>query len=87
MNTDPRAETVNVETAAKILGIGRQTAYDLAGRGELPGAVRLGGRIVVSKRALDAFLDDPPISTSPAIAARRDRGPHGAYLAELKKHP
>ena len=48
--------TVKVEEAAKILGIGRQTAYELAGRGELPGALRLGRRIVVSKRALEEFL-------------------------------
>jgi excisionase family DNA binding protein len=48
--------TVNVEEAAKILGIGRQTAYTLASRGELPGALRLGRRIVVSKQALARFL-------------------------------
>ena len=52
-----RTETLNVEMAAKMLGIGRQTAYDLASKGELPGALRLGGRIVVSRRLLEAFLD------------------------------
>ena len=50
-------QTLNVETAAKMLGIGRQTAYDLAFKGELPGALRLGRRIVVSRRILEAFLD------------------------------
>ena len=49
--------TMKVEEAARFLGIGRQTAYELARRGELPGARRLGGRIVVSKRALEAFLE------------------------------
>ena len=39
--------TMKVEEAARILGIGRQTAYDLAARGELPGALRLGRRWVV----------------------------------------
>ena len=46
-----------VEEAAKYLGIGRQTAYDLADRGELPGALRLGGRWVVSRKALKAWLE------------------------------
>lgn len=50
------AATMNVEEAAGLLGIGRNTAYDLAKRGELPGALRLGHRIVVSRKALEAFL-------------------------------
>ena len=56
--TTPNVErqTINVEDAAKILGIGRQTAYDLAAQGKLPGAMRLGGRILVSKKLLEAFL-------------------------------
>ena len=50
--------TFNVEEAAKILGIGRQTAYDLAAQGKLPGARRLGQkRIVVSRKALETFLE------------------------------
>lgn len=49
--------TIKVEEAAHILGIGRQTAYDLAARGELPGALRLGRRWVVSRKALNAYLD------------------------------
>jgi len=48
--------TMKVEEAAAILGIGRQTAYDLAAQGKLPGALRLGRRIVVSKQALERFL-------------------------------
>jgi excisionase family DNA binding protein len=49
--------TVKVEEAAKILGIGRQTAYGLAREGRLPGARRLGGRVVVSRVALFRFLN------------------------------
>ena len=54
-----RLEPANmlVEEAAKHLGIGRQTAYDLSARGELPGALRLGGRWVVSRKALKAWLE------------------------------
>ena len=54
---DVRTETLNVEMAAKMLGIGRQTAYSLARDGKLPGALKLGGRIVVSRRMLESFLD------------------------------
>ena len=49
-------KTVNVEFAAKALGIGRSLAYDLARRGELPGVIRLGHRFVVSEAALQRTL-------------------------------
>lgn len=60
---DEARKTVTVAEAAKLLGIGRSLAYELARRGELPGALRLGGRIVVSRAALERFL---------AVDARRD---------------
>ena len=56
--TRVEAATVSVSHAAELLGIGRNLAYELARRGELPGALRLGRRIVVSRKALDAFLDN-----------------------------
>jgi len=56
--TRVEAATVSVSQAAELLGIGRNLAYELARRGELPGALRLGRRIVVSKKALEAFLED-----------------------------
>ena len=49
--------TVKVEEAARILGIGRQTAYELAAQGKLPGALRLGRRWVVSRKVLEAWLE------------------------------
>jgi len=49
-------QTLTVMEAAQILGIGRQTAYELARRDELPGVRRLGGRFIVAKRALHAYL-------------------------------
>ena len=63
MNTaNEVAATMSVTQAAKLLGIGRQTAYDLAAQGKLPGARRLGRRIVVSKRALERFLESCDVS-------------------------
>ena len=55
---DDAPATITVEAAARRLGIGRQLAYELARRGELPGARRLGPRrIVVSRKALENFLE------------------------------
>ena len=48
--------TFTVEEAAALLGIGRNLGYQLAKRGELPGVLHLGGRILVSKKALETFL-------------------------------
>ncbi len=48
--------TLTVEEAAQLLGISRALGYELVARGELP-SVRLGRRIVVPRRALDAMLD------------------------------
>lgn len=49
--------TMKIEEAAKVLGIGRQTAYNLANEGKLPGAIRLGKRRwIVSKKMLEEFL-------------------------------
>lgn len=53
------ARTVSVEDAAKQLGIGRSLAYELARHGKLPGVIRLGNKIRVSRTQLDAFIDAP----------------------------
>lgn len=47
--------TITVEEAAKLLGIGRNLAYDLARSGEIP-ALRLGKRIVVLRQPLEKML-------------------------------
>jgi predicted DNA-binding transcriptional regulator AlpA len=50
-------KTVNIPDAAKVLGISRAAAYQLARRDELPvPVVRLGRRLVVSRLALDELL-------------------------------
>ena len=48
--------TMNVNEAACRLGIGRNLACDLAKQGKLPGALRLGRRIVVSRKMIEDFL-------------------------------
>ena len=56
MATESTPATIKVPQAAEILGISRQTAYELAAQGKLPGALRLGRRILVSRRMLDDYL-------------------------------
>ena len=49
--------TYSVSEAATILGISKNLAYELAKRGELPGAIKLGQkRIVVSRGQLERLL-------------------------------
>ena len=55
--SDNESATLSVEEAAKVLGIGRSLAFDLARRGELPGVLRLGQkRLRVSRAALERYL-------------------------------
>jgi predicted DNA-binding transcriptional regulator AlpA len=50
--------TLNIDTVATVLGINRSTAFELARRDQLPvPVIRLGRRLVVSRRALEAVLD------------------------------
>lgn len=57
LNLDSTCRTLKVEEAAKVLGVSRATAYALAARGELPGARRIGRRIVVLRSVLEKFLE------------------------------
>ena len=52
-------KAVSVAEAAKLLGIGRNLAYNAIQRGEIP-SVRVGGRILVPLEALDQMLDTNP---------------------------
>lgn len=47
---------LSVPEAAKLLGISRGLAYQLAGRGKLP-VVRFGRRILIPRGTLEKMLD------------------------------
>jgi excisionase family DNA binding protein len=51
-----RRLTLTVEEAAQLLGVSRSYAYELVRQGALP-CLRLGRRIVIPVRALEALLD------------------------------
>ena len=54
----PRTErlTLTIEEACQLYGIGRTLGYELARWGELPGLIRLGRRLLVSRSALERAL-------------------------------
>jgi excisionase family DNA binding protein len=55
---EPESLVVTVEQAAELLGISRGLAYELVRRGEIP-SIRLGRRLVVTRRRLLAMIDGP----------------------------
>lgn len=57
--------TYKVEEAAKLLGIGRNHAYDAAKSGELP-TIKIGKRILVPRVALEALLASALPTQQPA---------------------
>lgn len=55
MRTTPNPATMTVTQTAKVLGISRSSAYECVRLGTIP-SIRLGRRIVVPTRAIDALL-------------------------------
>lgn len=53
---ETQRDTLTIEEAARRLGISRNSCYNLAAKGQLPGAIRLGKRIVVSIYQFERFL-------------------------------
>lgn len=63
-------QTMNLADVAKVLGISRPVAYALAQKGELPvPVIRLGRRMVVSKRAVEALLNQTSVDSDSDRAA------------------
>lgn len=53
----PDCRTYSVDEAAVVMGVGRTAMFDAVRRGEVPGVVRIGKRIVISKARLHAWID------------------------------
>jgi len=49
-------QTLSVEEAAKVLGIGRNLCYDRVKTGEIP-VIKIGRRLLVPRRALEKLLE------------------------------
>ena len=54
---EAQRRTVTVQEAAKILGIGRDQAYNAARLGQLP-VIKIGKRLLVSVPALERMLEE-----------------------------
>lgn len=52
--------TLTIEETARLLGIGRTKAFEMARRGELPGVIRFGRCVRVSKPVLLRWLGAEP---------------------------
>jgi excisionase family DNA binding protein len=63
----PEDNVLTADEVAEILRVDRKTVYEFAGRGELP-CRRLGRRILFSRRALMAWLEN----ARPRRAGRED---------------
>jgi excisionase family DNA binding protein len=71
--------TLSVEEAGRLLGISRGLAYALVRQGEIP-SLRLGRRLVVPRKALQAMLDvdrseAPPVEPTPIPARSTPQHP------------
>lgn len=55
--TSIERKTLSVAEAAKVLGISRTYAYQQANAGALPGCIKIGNRLVVSIKKLNAYID------------------------------
>ena len=55
--------TVTVSQAARILGISRGLAYQMAREGKIP-TLRFGKRIVVPRKAIERLLQEPGLAKS-----------------------
>jgi len=51
--------TLTIDEAAKVLGIGRNKAYEAAGKGQIP-TIRIGKRILVLREPLKRMLEGEP---------------------------
>lgn len=64
MVTEIEHLTMSVEDAGKILNVSKPHAYKLAREGQMPGLIRLGRRLVVSRPALLRYLENVPMGSS-----------------------
>lgn len=58
---------LSVKSAGELLGVSKPHAYKLVRLGQMPGVIRLGRRLVVSRPALMKFLENAgsqPVTTA-----------------------
>ncbi len=63
--TDVR-KTYSIPESARLIGIGKARAYEMARNGEMPGVLKVGNRYLVSRKVLDAWVNGELQETGPA---------------------
>lgn len=72
MTAEAEPATLTVAEAAKLLGIGRNQAYEAVQRGEIP-SLRIGRRVLIPAARLRRLLEDgPPTPPDPAAPVGTD---------------
>lgn len=61
--------TISVPEAGKILGVGRQAAYEAVHRGEIP-AIRIGRLLRVPRAAFERMLEGQTLSAGPGVRVK-----------------
>ena len=83
MSLDDLPEVLTVDEAAAYLRIGRTAAYEAVRRGELPGVLKLGRTIRISRFALERVLElgpDKAKGPDPSKSGPLHGGaPHGSH--------
>ena len=57
MTTETTKRTLTLNEAAAFLGCGTTLAYRLVRTGKMPGVIRLGRKILISRKALERWVD------------------------------
>lgn len=84
---DPDPAVYRVEDLVEILQCGRRQVYESIQRGEIPGVIRLGRSIRISRHAVEEWLgtghngtkDDELTGTSPLSNSEQEAPPHGEH--------
>jgi excisionase family DNA binding protein len=50
-------QLLRIAEAAALMNVSRSTAYEMAQRGQLPGVLKFGRALRVSRRALEQWID------------------------------
>jgi excisionase family DNA binding protein len=66
-------QTLTVQEAAEVLGIGKNTAYAAVGRGEIP-SVRFGKKIVIPRDGIEQLLGQGTGSSPEVVFTGTDKG-------------
>ena len=82
MRDTPERKTYDIEQVSRLLGIGRNQAYEAVKRGDIP-TIKIGKRFLVPKTALDRLLEAAvrPLECAPIAGAGRPSARRGAPVS------